>query len=133
MGGAAAGCGDVASRHAEPNIGPKYHFRAAYCQPWNQPGIRGLSVTTGHDNSEASVSILTSAGTHGRIRSRTNTRFYYVLEGSVTFEVDGQKFGAEKDDAIVIPRGAPYNLWSPNAKLLLFPVPAFDPSGDFPA
>jgi gentisate 1,2-dioxygenase len=112
---------------------PKYFFRGAEATPWSGQGVQGLTLTTGHDNPELSASLLNIIGTHGRLRSRINTRLYYVIAGPVTFEVDGHKLDAQKGDTILIPKGKPYKVSASNAQLLLVNTPAFDKSGDSPA
>jgi mannose-6-phosphate isomerase-like protein (cupin superfamily) len=67
------------------------------------------------------------------VRSRINTRLYYVLDGAVTFEVDGHEFDAQKGDTILVPKGKPYDMRAKNAHVLLVNAPAFDKSGDSPA
>ena len=50
-------------------------------------------------------------GRHQRLRNDHSDRIYYVLEGSATFEIGGERHGpAGKGDAILIPRGVPYEL-----------------------
>jgi mannose-6-phosphate isomerase-like protein (cupin superfamily) len=122
--------------HSTPNSNannPRYFFRSADATPWSRQGIRGLTLTTDHDNPEVSASLLNVIGVHGRVRSRVNTRLYYVLEGPVTFEVDGHEFDAQKGDTILVPKGKPYDMRATNAQVLLVNAPAFDKSGDSPA
>jgi gentisate 1,2-dioxygenase len=128
-----AACGHHRSKPDSSANKPQYLFRFAGATPWSRQGIRGLTLTTGHDNPEISASLLNVVGVHGRVRSRINARLYYVLEGPVTFEVDGHEFDAEKGDTILVPKGKPYNMSASNAQVLLVNAPAFEASGDSPA
>jgi gentisate 1,2-dioxygenase len=126
-------CGHDRSTPNRSTNKPQYFFRSASATPWSRQGTHGSTLTTGHDNPELSAALLNVIGVHGRVRSRTNTRLYYVLEGPITFEVDGQKFDAQKGDTILVPKGTPYNMWASNAQVLVVHAPAFDASGDDPA
>ncbi|MBO0880250.1 MAG: hypothetical protein J2P17_07820, partial [Mycobacterium sp.] len=89
-------CGHGRSAPSSSTNEPQYFFRGAHATPWTRQGVRGLTLTTGHDNPELSASFLNVIGAHGRVRSSINTRLYYVLAGPITFEVDGHKFDAQK-------------------------------------
>jgi mannose-6-phosphate isomerase-like protein (cupin superfamily) len=128
-----AACGHDRSTPNSNASNPRYFFRSADATPWSRQGIRGSTLTTNHDNPEISASLLNVIGVHGRVRSRINSRLYYVLEGPVTFEVDGHEFDAQKGDTILVPKGKPYDMRATNAQVLLVNAPAFDKSGDSPA
>ncbi|WP_159922157.1 MULTISPECIES: AraC family ligand binding domain-containing protein [Nocardia] len=131
---AVPGCGHDTPNPAEASDKQTYFFRSADAIPWTRsPTIGGLALTTGEDNAEVSADIVTVTGSHGRVRSSVNTRLYFVLHGPVNFEVDGQKFVAQTDDVILIPRGKPYDYTAENARLLLVDVPALDLNSDAPA
>lgn len=61
-------------------------------------------------------------GEHGLRVSAEQSRIYYILEGSVEFEINGEKFSATKDDVVAIPPHSTYNLWPKGevVKVVLF-------------
>ena len=50
-------------------------------------------------------------GRHQRLRNDHVDRIYYLLEGSATFDMGGERVGpVQAGDAVLIPRGEPYEL-----------------------
>jgi quercetin dioxygenase-like cupin family protein len=131
---AVAGCGHDTPTSAEASGKQTYFFRAADAKQWTRsPTIGGLTITTGENNSEVSAGTVNVTGPHGRTRNTVSTRLYFVLTGPVKFEVDGQRFVAQNDDVILIPRGKPYDFSAEHGRLLLVNVPALDLSAEAPA
>lgn len=61
--------------------------------------------------SSVSATWVALEGRHQRLRNDHSDRIYYVLEGSARFILDGVDLGAARaGDAVLIPRGTPYEL-----------------------
>src|SRR5262249_22257871 len=67
----------------------------------------GSEATSG----DVSATWVRLSGRHRRLRSVRSTRIYYVLTGSARFAVgDEESVEAHAGDAVVIPRGAAYEI-----------------------
>lgn len=62
-------------------------------------------------NGGTTVAYAEFRGEHGQRTIGDRSRIYYILDGSAEFEVNGEKFLAEKDDTVAIPAHGTYNLW----------------------
>lgn len=60
-------------------------------------------------------------------------KVYFMVEGSLRFDVDGRAYTAEAGDLVVVPKGRVFQYfdWEGNpARMLVVHVPAFDPEGE---
>jgi len=58
---------------------------------------------------------------------------YFMVEGSLRFDVDGKAYTAKAGDLVVVPKGKVFQYfdWEGNpARMLVVHVPAFDPEGE---
>jgi len=79
-------------------------------EPENALMLREL-VRSEETSGDVSVTWVRLSGRHRRLRSVRSTRVYYVLTGSARFAVrDEEPVEAHAGDAVVIPRGAAYEI-----------------------
>jgi mannose-6-phosphate isomerase-like protein (cupin superfamily) len=79
---------------------------------------------------DVSVTWVRLDGRHRRLRTDRSTRVYYVLDGRATFVLgDDPPFELGKDDAVVVPRGVPYEFWG-EMTYLVVNGPAFADGDD---
>jgi quercetin dioxygenase-like cupin family protein len=73
------------------------------------------------------VSLIDSITGHDNyIRAHGITHLYYILEGELTFEADGEKFTAKTGQLVEIPPQVEF-VYTGKAKLLLILSPPFRP------
>ena len=77
----------------------------------SRDGVYGRYYQMPEINGGTTVSYAEFKGEHGQRTIGEKSRIYYILDGSAEFEVNGEKFLAEKDDTVAIPAGGTYNLW----------------------
>lgn len=92
-------------------------------------GIEGWAYLSRDDFPEMSCSYIIVTGRHGRIKSLTNNRIYFVIEGRGEFTLDDKTVKVKTGEAVVVPKNTPYDF-SGAMKLFLVNSPAFDPEGD---
>lgn len=77
----------------------------------SRPGVSGTYYQMPEINNGTTVAYAEFTGEHGERTIGERARIYYILEGTLEFEVNGEKFMAEKDDVVPITPHATYNLW----------------------
>ena len=91
-------------------------------------GLLIRDYTAGRSFESSIAEIICPAGSrHPLAISHRSTKFYYVLEGDMEFEIDGHRHTLCTGDMAVIPRDTPFRYHSPNTatRMLLVHTPAF--------
>jgi mannose-6-phosphate isomerase-like protein (cupin superfamily) len=85
-------------------------------------GVDGYYYQLPHVQGGTTVAYAEFTSEHGQRTIGEKERMYFILDGKAEFEVNGEKFNAEKDDLVVIPPHGTYNLWPQNGtlKILLY-------------
>lgn len=71
-------------------------------------------------------------GEHGKVKTTTSDRIYYVLEENGEFIIGDKTFPVQKTDVIIVPKDTAYNYratWG-TFRLFLVHAPAYDPKGE---
>ncbi|MBD3155814.1 MAG: cupin domain-containing protein [Candidatus Aenigmarchaeota archaeon] len=92
-------------------------------------GIKGVAITSKEDIESGNVAYIEVNGRHGKMKNTEEDRFYFVIQGTGKFIIDGEEFGAKKHDVIVVRKNTAYD-YEGKMELVLFDTPAFDPSYD---
>jgi mannose-6-phosphate isomerase-like protein (cupin superfamily) len=92
-------------------------------------GIDGWAYLSREDFPEMSCSYIIVTGRHGRTKSLTNNRIYFVIEGRGEFIINDKSIRVSAGEAVVVPKNTPYDFRG-DMKLFLVNSPAFDPEGD---
>jgi mannose-6-phosphate isomerase-like protein (cupin superfamily) len=92
-------------------------------------GLKGWAYNSKEDFPQASTAYFEITGRHGKTKTTTSDRVYYVLEGEGIFEIADKKSKVQKTDVVIIPKNTEYDYWTTTEILKLFLVhtPAFDP------
>ncbi len=77
------------------------------------------------DVDNVSVSLVTINGTNKRIINKRGDALYYVIEGSGSFNIEGEELQVEVGDLVYIPKGTPY-FDKGNLVMLSVNTPRFD-------
>lgn len=91
-------------------------------------GLLIREYTAGRSFESSIAEIICPAGSsHPLALSHRSTKFYYVLEGDMEFEIDGHQHTLCTGDMAVIPRDTPFRYHSPHSatRMLLVHTPAF--------
>lgn len=88
--------------------------------------IRDYTAHTTSNSSVAEVLAPVSSG-HRLALSRRSTKYYYVLEGEVVFEIEGTRYMLSRGDLAVIPENTPFKYAARvgSVRMLLIHTPAF--------
>lgn len=93
-------------------------------------GLEIRDYTAERDGSSSMAEITVPAGTrHKRAWSKRSDKYYYVIDGRLSFIVDNQVVDLSTGDACIIRRGARFSYENKTvavAKLLLVHTPSFD-------
>jgi mannose-6-phosphate isomerase-like protein (cupin superfamily) len=68
---------------------------------------------------DVSITWVRLDGRHRRLRTDRSTRVYYILDGTATFDVGGDRFDVRKDDVVVVPVSTPYEFWGETTYLVV--------------
>ena len=68
-------------------------------------------------------------GTHPLMKNIISNRTYYIIDGSASFDVDGEKFSLQKGDTLTIPKDTLYKFEG-KFDAILISCPAFDEKYD---
>ncbi len=110
----------------------KYKFTSKDGYDFGWPGLKARAYSDKEDFARASIAVF-EAEKHGKVLTKTSDRIYYIIDGSGTFEIDGNKIHVEKTDAIIVPKNTPYDYWADKGKklnLFLVHTPSFDEKGE---
>lgn len=77
----------------------------------SRDGVYGRYYQLPNIDGGTTVAYAEFRGEHGQRTIGNHSRIYYILDGSAEFEINGEKFVAEKDDTVAIPPRGTYNLW----------------------
>jgi mannose-6-phosphate isomerase-like protein (cupin superfamily) len=103
--------------------------RASDPQPFDYHGLQISDYTAGAALA-SSVAVIDVAPqvTHPPAFNRASQKFYFVLAGHVTFEVDDSLVEIGPGDLLVVPVNSPFSYCSKSgsARLLLVHTPPFD-------
>jgi mannose-6-phosphate isomerase-like protein (cupin superfamily) len=99
-------------------------------EPFDFEGLGIVDYTAGRDLSSSVAEVIVAAGVrHRRAWSTSSDKYYLVLEGLLTFEVDGQFFKLEAGDCCIVRQGTHFsyrNTSNATARTLLMHTPRFD-------
>ncbi len=84
----------------------------------------------GEDNDVASMHITTISEVSRTHYHKRLTEFYFVLEGEGTIELDGESFPLKPRTAVMIKPGCRHRAVG-NLKVIVVPVPKFDPDDEW--
>jgi mannose-6-phosphate isomerase-like protein (cupin superfamily) len=77
-------------------------------------------LKAGDCDGDLSITWVQMHGAHRRVRSRSSTRVYYVIEGRGRSEVDGSEtIDADPGDLVSIPAGVAYQMSGPMTYLVI--------------
>ena len=77
------------------------------------------------DVDNVSAAIIKINGTNKKVVNKRGDALYYVIEGSGSFNIDGEELLVEIGDLVYIPKGTPY-FDKGNLVMLSFNSPRFD-------
>jgi mannose-6-phosphate isomerase-like protein (cupin superfamily) len=93
-------------------------------------GLEIRDYTAGRDGGSSMAEIVVPAGArHRRAWSRRSVKYYYVIDGRLSFVVDDQAIDLVAGDVCIVPRGTRFsyeNRTGTAAKLLLVHTPSFE-------
>lgn len=93
-------------------------------------GLEIRDFTAGRDVSSSVAEILVPPGVRHRTSwSRRSDKFYYIVEGSISFVLGTQRTELAAGDCCVVPKGIRFSYTNDSgehAKLLLIHTPSFD-------
>lgn len=105
----------------------KFTLEKSHLIKWD--GIKAHSYSSAEDFAHASAIVFDVNGNHGKVKSKSSDRVYYVISGSGKFIVKDQDFQVEATDVIIVPQNTPYD-YEGKMKLFLVHAPAFDPESE---
>ncbi|HLD85387.1 MAG TPA: cupin domain-containing protein [archaeon] len=95
----------------------KFSFKEGRKFGWD--GINGVALT-GNSITSGSVAYtevgsidskgVVKTGRHGKIKTTSEDRFYFVIQGKGKFTVGKETFDVEEKDVIVIPKNTAYDF-----------------------
>ncbi len=101
-------------------------------------GIDGVAITNGKTES-ASVAFVkvgsidakgvVHPGRHGKIKTTTEDRYYFVISGKGKFIIGNESEDVEKNDLIFVPKNTPYDFEG-TMKMVMFFTPAYNPKNE---
>ena len=98
-------------------------------EPENSLELKTL-LNAAKSNSAISVTEVEISGEHLRLKTNSILRTYYLVSGSLEFEVDGETgIFLNPGDLLTLKQGCEYNLKG-NAKYLVMNTPAFKDGDD---
>ena len=93
-------------------------------------GLEIRDYTAGREGSSSIAEITVPAGTrHKRAWSKRSDKYYYVIEGRLSFIVDNQVLNISSGDVCIIHQGTRFsyeNQTGETAKLLVVHTPSFE-------
>ena len=93
-------------------------------------GLEIRDYTAGREGSSSMAEIMVPAGTrHERAWSKRSDKYYYVIEGRLSFIVDKQVLNISSGDVCIIHQGTRFsyeNQTGETAKLLVVHTPSFE-------
>lgn len=99
-------------------------------QPVDFDGLRIVDYTAHQNGSSSLAEITVPAGVrHARAWSRRSDKYYYVINGTISFTIDEETFDARSGDVCIIRQGQRFsyhNNGRNDAKLILIHTPTFD-------
>ena len=105
-------------------------IRRSTLTPFDFEGLGIVDYTEGKDLSSSIAEINVPPGVrHRRAWSTRSDKYYVVLEGLLTFEVDGEFFELEPGDCCIVPHGTHFsyhNTSAATARTLLMHTPRFE-------
>lgn len=108
----------------------KLTLKDAYKFDWD--GLKGWAYNSKEDFPDASAAYFEVTGRHGKVKTASSDRVYYVLDGKGVFEIGGKEVEVEKTDVVIVPKNTPYDYWAKEGGLKLFLVhtPAYNPEDE---
>ncbi len=99
-------------------------------EPIDFEGLEIRDYTAGLDVRSSVAEVTVPAGArHRRAWSRRSDKYYYVLEGSLSFTLGVQTLELVVGDCCIVPKGERFSYSNPTgerAKVLLVHTPSFD-------
>lgn len=108
-------------------------FTLKGAKEFGREGLKGFAYNSAEDFLNASAAYLEVTGRHGKIKTTTSDRIYYVLDGNGIFTIGDENREVQKTDVVIIPKNTPYDFKAMNGsvlKMFLVHTPAFDPDTD---
>lgn len=108
----------------------KFELKNAHKFGW--PGLKGWAFNSKEDFPGASAAYFEVTGKHGRVKTTSSDRIYFVIDGTGEFDIDGKIVSVGKTDVLIVPKNTPYDYKATSKVLKLFLVhsPAFQPEAD---
>ena len=108
----------------------KFSLKNARAFGWE--GLKGWALNSKEDFESASAAYFEVTGSHGKVKTTSSDRVYFVLEGEGEFVINDEVVPVEKHDVIVVPKNTPYDYRATNGvlKLFLVHIPAYDPENE---
>lgn len=101
----------------------KYTAEDSYKSGW--AGLKFSSYNESSDFEHASAGVFEVTTHHGKVKSKSSDRIYFVLEGEGYFEIEGQKIDVKPTDVVIVPRDTIYDYFG-KMKLFLVHTPAYN-------
>ena len=101
----------------------KFTLKDAHKFGWK--GLEAWAFNSKGDFENASAAYFKVDGSHGKVKTTSSDRVYYVLEGTGEFVIDGQSTQVEKTDVFIVPKNTAYD-YKGKMSLFLVHTPAFD-------
>lgn len=108
-------------------------FTLKEAKEFSREGLKGYAYNSSGDFSNASAAYVEVTGRHGKVKTTTSDRVYYVLDGNGEFTVGDENREVHKTDVVIIPKNTPYDFKVTDGsvlKMFLVHTPAFDPDTD---
>lgn len=104
----------------------RYHFSRDDAEKFELFGqLKGYAYNSHDDHAGCCVSYLeTYGGEHKLAKCHTSDLFYYIIEGTGRFSVNGEQFDVKATDAILVPKNTEYG-YDGKMKYVLFMTPSF--------
>lgn len=107
-------------------------FKLENAREFGWDGLKGKAYNTKEQFPPASAAYFEVTGRHGKTKTSSSDRIYYVIQGKGEFVLDGSPFSVEQTDVIIVPKNTPYDYRATEGVLRLFLVhsPAYDLAHD---
>jgi len=102
----------------------KFELKKAKEFGWN--GLKGWAYNSKEEFKNASAAYFEVDGSHGKVKTTSSDRIYFVLDGEGEFIINEKIVPVKKTDVVIVPKNTPYN-YRGKMKLLLVHTPAFNP------
>jgi mannose-6-phosphate isomerase-like protein (cupin superfamily) len=101
----------------------KFPFKST--QTFERKGVKVRVYNSRDDFSNLSAALLEVTGRHGKIKTMSSDRVYFIVEGKGEFTVGDTVTSVGPNDVVIVPKGTPYDFKG-HMRVFMVHAPAFD-------